>query len=428
MHSKHKGKISQVLLAINIIPMLFFSIAIMLLCSYWFTGAMYEEVEQEMKSVACGMELLLETAYPGDYTLVGEGSYQLYKGEHDITRNYSLLDQLKAETNMEITLFYQDTRILTTICGPDNTRIVGSGAPEQVVEEVLHGNEPKFYDSALINGASYFSYYMPIHNSDGSTVGMLFVGKPSQEVNDSIQGSIYPLVIANLLAIAVTAFLLFCYTRKIVNALLHVRSFLADVATGNLVATLDPAITSRNDEFGDIGRSAVAMQTSLRTLVEQDSLTGLYNRRSANRRLKQIIEKYKTQQSPFCLAIGDIDFFKKVNDTYGHDCGDAVLKNVADTLHRHMRTCGFVARWGGEEFLLVFDRMELEQAHARLEVLLHDIRAMDNKYDDHVIKVTMTFGLTAGDTADLQQLLRLADEKLYVGKTSGRNCIIVDQG
>lgn len=86
---------------------------------------------------------------------------------------------------------------------------------------------------------------------------------------------------------------------------------------------------------------------------------------------------------------------------------------------------GFAARWGGEEFLLVFDSMNIEQAHESLEELLDKIRALETHYGEQTIQVTMTFGLTAGDSPDYAQLLRAADEKLYEGKASGRNKIVL---
>ena len=159
-------------------------------------------------------------------------------------------------------------------------------------------------------------------------------------------------------------------------------------------------------------------------MVDQDALTELYNRRCADRKLKQVIRKYETQGTPFCLAIGDIDFFKKVNDSYGHDCGDMILKNISVKLKTHLYANGFVARWGGEEFLLVFERTEINDAYKILTALLNDIRTMESTYENHIIQVTMTFGLTAGDTTDLVQLLRQADDRLYYGKTHGRNQIV----
>ena len=166
------------------------------------------------------------------------------------------------------------------------------------------------------------------------------------------------------------------------------------------------------------------MQGSLRRMVETDALTGLFNRRSGERKLRAIMEKAIANQTPYCVSIGDIDFFKKVNDTYGHACGDEVLKTVAGILQEHMRSAGFVARWGGEEFLLVLDRMNLEQARTCLEETLEHIRRTEILYENQVVKVTMTFGLIESCGHDYESLLIEADDKLYVGKSGGRNRVV----
>lgn len=428
MQTENKGKISQVLQAINTVPLLLFGTITLLLSYQWFTDAMYEEVERGLVYVALNTKTIMDVAYPGDYKLVGDTVASLYKGEVDITTDaYELIDRVKADTELEITIFYQDIRVLTTITDAEDGRFVGTKAPDVVIEEVLKGGEPRFYTNTLINGARYFSYYMPVLDSNGNITGMIFVGKPSQEVNTAVQQSLYPLLFTTIATIIVISLFLYFYTQKLITALQHIRGFLVEVATGNLTAKLDQTVSKRNDEFGDIGRSALSMQRSLRTMVEQDALTELFNRRCAEQKLKQVVAKHQAEQTPFCLSIGDIDFFKKVNDTYGHKCGDLVLKNISAKLREHMRNYGFAARWGGEEFLLVYDHVQLPEAHRLLENLLNDIRAMETQYNDDVIKVTMTFGLISGDTDDISKLLLSADENLYNGKAGGRDCIVWKQ-
>ncbi len=424
MSSFHKGKIAYTMQIINVLPLLLLGFIIMGLASHYFTRTMYTEIETELKNVALNVNTMLDVAYPGNYELVGETAYRLYKGEHDLTGDYALIDKIKSDTGMDVTLFYQDTRILTTIFTAKGERFIGSAAPDVVIEEVLGKDRAQFYTNTIISGYPYFSYYMPLHNKDGSIVGILFVGKPRSEVNTAIQHSIYPLLIADGIMMLLMAVCIFFYTRRFVAVLLNIHHFLADVSNGNLSTRLPSKILQRNDELGDIGRSAITMQRSLRTMVEQDALTSLYNRRSGDAKLKQTIKEAAAQKKPFCVAIGDIDFFKKVNDTYGHECGDAVLRNVAGQLKSHIRGRGFAARWGGEEFLLVYQNMGMEEAHAALEQLVQDIRGMETPYGDSIVKVTMTFGLTMGDSQDIQLLLRNADERLYHGKANGRNQIV----
>lgn len=423
-NTKEKGKIAHTLLIINTIPLIFLGLLTVLLSYHWFSMAMLGEVETELSSAAANIEHMLEVAYPGDYVLKGEIAYRLYKGEHDLTNDYSLVEQIKEDTGFEVTLFYQDTRILTTIRNSDGVRIVGTGAPEVVKESVLQKGEPHFYDNTFIGGTGYFCYYAPLYNSDGSIVGMIFLGKPRKNVDAAIYKAVYPLLFVDLLAALIIAVINFRYNKKFVSALLKIHSFLSEVSKGNLSASLDASVLSRNDELSEIGYSAIHMQHSISTMVEQDALTKLFNRRFANRKLKQIHTHSQEHGTPFCVAIGDIDFFKKVNDTYGHECGDMVLKAVSDCLKAHMYSRGFAARWGGEEFLLVYEYADLETARENLELLANEIRAIKCEFEGQTISVTMTFGLTAGNTEDITLILRDADNKLYEGKAGGRNRIV----
>lgn len=424
MNRKYKGRILYNLLAISILPFCLLGVVILVLGSHIFKQTMYNEISHELKCVALNTEMLLDTAYPGDYKLIGDTAYRLYKGDADITNDYDIIYKVKSRTGMDITLFYQDTRILTTISSNDGKPIVGTGAAELIREEVLGTGEAHFYYNANVNGDAYFAYYMPLCNSDGDVTGMLFVGKPRAEVDAAVLRSVYPLIIAVIITIIIMAVCIFIYNKGIVSILIKIRNFLTKTAEGDLNAELNPAVTRRNDELGQIGQSILSMQRSLRTMVETDTLTELFNRRSGHRKLKQIMDKAVRTGKPYSVSIGDIDFFKRVNDTYGHDCGDVVLKTVADTLRDHMRSCGFAARWGGEEFLLVFDHMELEEAESSLNELLSKIRSLEIPYADNIVQLTMTFGVTYGEDIDEKDLLRRADTLLYDGKRSGRNRVV----
>ena len=255
-------------------------------------------------------------------------------------------------------------------------------------------------------------------------MGMIFVGKPTAKVDAAIQKAVYPLFIANVILIIIVSLFTSLYTKGFVTSLMQIHRFLKAVSNGNLDTGLSSKLLNRRDELGEIAHSALTMQHSLHMLVEQDALTQLANRRSGDRKLREIVSNSFSSGREFCVVLGDIDFFKKVNDTYGHECGDLVLKNVSYILRTHMREKGLAARWGGEEFLLVFDGKGKEEALQILERILDDIRSMESEFDGQKIKVTMTFGLTVGNTDDVTALLRSADEMLYRGKTTGRNRII----
>lgn len=161
-------------------------------------------------------------------------------------------------------------------------------------------------------------------------------------------------------------------------------------------------------------------------LIEQantDILTGLYNRRKALEYLSGL--QPPSASSHISLCICDIDFFKKVNDNYGHDIGDEVLKNIAQTMKTTLNEQCLVARWGGEEFLLVFPTSNGAKALILLENLRNKIKSLQFHANEKTFSVSMTFGLSEYDySADINALIKEADKKLYIGKENGRDQIV----
>jgi len=197
--------------------------------------------------------------------------------------------------------------------------------------------------------------------------------------------------------------------------------FLGEIADGKLNTSLDDTIVSRNDELGEMGRFTVYVQASLKKLIEKDALTGIYNRRSGQNRSAAILDR----SSKFCVAMGDIDFFKKVNDTYGHDAGDEVLKAVARILSDHLVGNGFVCRWGGEEFLMIFDGIEIDRAVEILNNALDTIRQTVVNCNEYNISVTMSYGVVSGNSGeDIETQIKKADNGLYYAKSHGRNQVV----
>ncbi len=163
----------------------------------------------------------------------------------------------------------------------------------------------------------------------------------------------------------------------------------------------------------------------LNVLANRDALTGLYNRRTMTGHVANMYEDYQTTETPFSLVIGDIDDFKKVNDSLGHDCGDLVLKTVAKVLRSLTRDNDFICRWGGEEFLILLKNAEKSQAHRIAERFRERISESEVRYKDVVLSVTMTFGVScANESKSYEDLFRLADHRLYEGKSNGKNQVV----
>lgn len=424
---RKKKSTSQKLLAIVIIPMLLLAIVCGAFCYYLTSHSLFAQKEAELSSVAALTALEIDTEYPGDYSLDGDKSIRLFKGDTDITEKYELVDRISELTKLEVSLIYSDTRILTTlpdVTGSGRMRATGLGVASQVVSALKSTNSGLFYKNTKINKTVCFSYYYPLENMDGQRIGAIEVCSPYSTISPLIIKTTLPVVIAILLLMALLVVLVRRYGASNNAAIGKLLAFTKDAASGNDSASLDMSIMKQNDEFGEIAGSVLEMHRSLRDMMDKDALTKLYNRRSASRKLDRIRSHYTTNGATYSVSIGDIDFFKRVNDTYGHDAGDAVLQTVATILQKHMKDHGFVARWGGEEFLLVFDRTELASAVTKLETILKEVRELSLEYEGRIIKVTMSFGVACKPEATQDELVKLADECLYYAKEHGRNRIV----
>lgn len=162
---------------------------------------------------------------------------------------------------------------------------------------------------------------------------------------------------------------------------------------------------------------------SLEYTTNHDALTSLYNRRFLERYIEEIPYGKRTD---YVIAMVDIDFFKKVNDTYGHEAGDKVLMKVADCLQDTAGTDNLAVRWGGEEFILYFPNKTQEEVFKKMEELRQEIEELVIPAAGKHICITITSGIACGlSDSNYEKVIRSADEKLYLGKQRGRNRVVV---
>lgn len=422
---KQKKNLHTVILSTTLIPLLALGLVIMLFCYHSFKAALEDQTARDLKNIGYTIIDAFDYMYPGDYDLIGDTAYDLVKGEHILTGEYDYIDRIKENTGMDVTLFYMDTRILTTICDENGNRIIGTGANQNVLQDVLFSDNEAFYTNGVIHGETYFSYYIPLKNSDGNHVGMLSVSEPTTIVHDMIWKGVYPIFVISIGGMIIAGAVAVGQANNLVSLIKKIQSFLSQIAKGNLSASLSPDILKRQDEFGEMGHNAVHMQLSLKELIEHDSLTKLYNRRFTDKYLANAARKAMENKSSFTFAIADIDFFKSINDTYGHEGGDYVLVEIASFFKDCMVPYGFAARWGGEEFLLVFDKCTSKTAGTALEEIRNKVEKHELTYHQKTFHITATIGaVTTPETIDLDELFRQADEKLYTGKQNGRNQVV----
>lgn len=409
--SIRKKMISMALLPILVLSLFIISIGMILLYRLY-----TQSIRNELTATTNVVLDCLNLTVRGDYSYE---SGMLLKGNLNITDS-TMLYRVQEEAQIDVSIFWQDVRILSTVSNKYGVSAVGTRADREVAEAVLEKGECYYSTHLDINGASYIGYYMPMKNSDGSIVGMIFAGKKKGIVYQGIKEVMLWFLGFSVAASVLALILSSVYSNRMISDINVINKFLEKISEGDLTVSLDQRITSRKDELGRIGEYASGMRRDLKKLIERDPLTALYNRRSCNNKLKALEEAH----SEYVIVMCDIDWFKKINDTYGHDAGDYILVTLSKLIVENVRDCGFASRWGGEEFLLVY-QSDHETAIQKVRQIQQSIREHEFYYEGNTLRVTMTFGVGAKDSAaTYEQRISMADESLYVGKNNGRNQIV----
>ena len=168
-------------------------------------------------------------------------------------------------------------------------------------------------------------------------------------------------------------------------------------------------------------------RSELQRLATHDPLTGITNRRHFTSVLNKEILRYQRYQTNFSLLILDLDHFKQINDTFGHDCGDFVLKEFAAQVQQWLRKSDIFSRYGGEEFAIIAPNTELDSAKRFADKLVRDINKIEIEYQSHKISISVSIGVANPSLIDKltsKSLIAITDKALYLAKSSGRNIAV----
>ncbi len=415
MKKERKG-IKRHLLLMVTLPTVILSVFILIFGAMLVYHFYCDSIRDELVSTTNMMIDCLNLTVRGDY------QYEdglLLKGDMNIT-DATMLYRVKEKSNIDTSIFWDNIRVVTTVEDKNGVSAAGTTAADSVTDVVLGQGEDYFSDHVKVDDTKYIGYYKALQNDDGTVVGMVFAGKKRSVVYYKIFWILTGFLGFSMIAVLVAAVCTQRYSAGVITDINAINHFLQTIADGTLGETLDERIRNRRDELGDIGIYADKMRDNLQKLVEMDALTSLYNRRSGNHMLSALEEQRVVYTAVMC----DIDFFKKVNDTYGHAAGDQVLIEVSASIRDSVGAGGFASRWGGEEFLAIY-RMDLPEAKVCVEALQKKIREQVISYGSFKIQITMTFGLTESEPAEsYEQVVKRADDKLYIGKNGGRDRIV----
>lgn len=182
---------------------------------------------------------------------------------------------------------------------------------------------------------------------------------------------------------------------------------------------LRDALQGKNEEYEDLLRKVERMAIT-------DGVTGLFNRRHFEETLIKEFERYKRYNIPFACLMIDVDYFKAINDTYGHETGDVVLKKIAKTIQGQVRGVDTLARYGGDEFSVLLPQQDKPSAELIAGRILEDARNRTFEKLKNEEQITLSIGICCVPSLDLEefdQIMQCADHALYKAKKKGRNCV-----
>jgi two-component system cell cycle response regulator len=194
------------------------------------------------------------------------------------------------------------------------------------------------------------------------------------------------------------------------------REMLARIRAGCRIVDLHVRLNRKSEDLEEVART--------------DSLTGLPNRRAIEEWTRKQIRGATRHGFPLWAVLGDIDSFKGVNDTFGHEAGDVVLRGFGDILRRGTRVSDMCARFGGDEFLLAISHVNATEVETAINRMRAQFSAQAFLFAGQCVSVTATFGAASVqccEPKELATLLRRADEMLYEAKRAGRNCVRVSK-
>ena len=376
-------KYSTKLLIANCIPIVVFAIIALTIGFMQFRSGLYNEKQGNLKSTALAALALYSSHGYGDYGRKPDGN--VWRGMNfNVSAATEIVDELKEQTNVDVTFFFEDKSEMTSITNKDDVRAVETNAIDFIRDYTLARGDQLWCRSIKINGQNCQAYVIPIkQESNDAVVGALMTSQSTDGFNKIIERYI--------LTTTIIAWVI------LVVVFLFIRWYVARFS----------------QEFYDATNKS-----------KHDLLTGLYNKRSFEDEVKNAL-KNKKPGDVSVLMILDFDNFKHVNDNYGHQIGDEVLKAFGMILERAFRTKDIIGRVGGDEFMVFMPDMSKEFLTRSEEIskeILHELAVLKVGNAEH-FSCSIGIGTDAGDY-DFKKLYLLADKALYESKERGKACYV----
>lgn len=359
-------KLQYKMLILAIIPVLIMGIVAILISNTVVKNKLLDDAKQKLKATSNAV-LAAYDQNAGDYFVNATGD--VWKGAYNVSLSTPFIDDIAAKTGIEVTFFYNDTRLVTSLKDADGKRILGSKAGDFLVENVLQDGNEVFTNRVLVDGTFYFGYYVPVHqNNSDEIIGMVFAGMPVKEIYASLNliTMIFTVAILVILVIAVIGCLL--VSRGIAKSIRNSMDVVKQISEGNLNVEIEQSMLDRKDEAG-------ALSCNTQTLI--DNLSAMIGKISNNTMtLNASSEEMNAAAGQAGNAVGNIndDLHNMLTGAVEQTGNAQNIKNSIHNMNIHLeKTLGEVDHLSDETKAMLDARNDVDKSLNQLDASNQDV-------------------------------------------------------
>lgn len=361
-------KLQYKMLILAIIPVLVMGIVAILISNTVVKNKLLDDAKQKLKATSNAV-LAAYDQNAGDYFVNATGD--VWKGAYNVSLSTPFIDDIAAKTGIEVTFFYNDKRLVTSLKDADGKRILGSKAGDFLVENVLQDGNEVFTNRVLVDGTFYFGYYVPVHqNNSDEIIGMVFAGMPVKEIYASLNliTMIFTVAIVVILVIAVIGCLL--VSRGIAKSIRSSMDVVKQISEGNLNVEIEQSMLDRKDEAG-------ALSCNTQTLI--DNLSAMIGKISNNTMtLNASSEEMNAAAGQAGNAVGNIndDLHNMLTGAVEQTGNAQNIKNSIHNMNIHLeKTLGEVDHLSDETKAMLDARNDVDKSLNQLDASNQDVMA-----------------------------------------------------